>query len=95
MGLSIHPSVDYGIKPAKEGFKGGTLTCKCATKPVTVTTTSQSAHNHACGCTKCWKPDGALFSVVAVVPRDTLSVTTNGDKLNVVDEKATIQRHAC
>jgi S-(hydroxymethyl)glutathione synthase len=95
MGLSIHPSVDHGIKPTKEGFKVGTLNCKCPTKPVTVTTKSQSAHNHACGCTKCWKPEGALFSVVAVVPRDTLSVTANGDKLRVVDEKATIQRHAC
>ncbi len=95
MSLSIHPSVDKGIHPAKEGFKGGTLNCKCATKPVTVTTTSQSAHNHACGCTKCWKPEGALFSVVAVVPRDTLQVTANGDKLRIVDEKAAIQRHAC
>ena len=55
---------------------------------------AQSAHNHACGCTKCWKPAGALFSVVAVVPRDKLSVTANEDKLKVVDDKATIQRHA-
>ena len=46
-----------------------------------------SAHNHACGCTRCWKPEGALFSVVAVVPRDKLSVTENEDKLKVVDDK--------
>ena len=95
MAVSIHPSVDNGFKPAKDGFKGGTLTCKCASNPVTVKISSQSAHNHACGCTKCWKPEGATFSVVAVVPRDTLSVTANGDKLKIVDEKATIQRHAC
>jgi S-(hydroxymethyl)glutathione synthase len=62
---------------------------------VTVKIASQSAHNHACGCTKCWKPAGAVFSVVAVVPRDSVSVTANGDKLKIVDEKATIQRHAC
>ena len=54
-----------------------------------------ATHNHACGCTKCWKPEGALFSVVAVVPRDSLSVTANGNKLKVVDPNATIQRHAC
>jgi S-(hydroxymethyl)glutathione synthase len=33
--------------------------------------------------------------VVAVVPRDKLSVTAHEDKLKVVDDKATIQRHAC
>ena len=92
---SIHPAVDNGIKPAAANFSGGTLTCKCADKKVTVAIGSQSAHNHVCGCTKCWKPAGALFSQVAVVPRDKLSVTANSDKLKVVDANATIQRHAC
>ena len=93
--VSIHPSVDNGVKPGSANFTGGTLTCKCADKPVKVTVKAQSAHNHACGCSKCWKPDGALFSVVAVVPRDSVTVTENGDKLTVVDSSATIQRHAC
>jgi S-(hydroxymethyl)glutathione synthase len=93
--VSIHPSVDHGIKPAAKGFPGGTLICKCADKPVKVAISAQSAFNHACGCTKCWKPKGALFSVVAVVPRDKLKVTDNADKLKVVDPNATIQRHAC
>jgi S-(hydroxymethyl)glutathione synthase len=93
--ISIHPSVDKGFKRAKRGFAGGTLLCHCAGNPVEVTVKSQSAHNHACGCTKCWKPAGALFSVVAVVPRDKLSVTKNADRLAVVDPAATIQRHAC
>jgi S-(hydroxymethyl)glutathione synthase len=93
--ISIHPSVDQGIRPAASNFSGGTLVCKCATDPVEVSVKSQSAHNHACGCTKCWKPQGALFSVVAVVPRDKLTVTRNGNKLAVVDPKAAIQRHAC
>ena len=48
-----------------------------------------------CGCTKCWKPAGALFSQVAVVPRDKVQVTKNAEKLKVVDANATIQRHAC
>jgi S-(hydroxymethyl)glutathione synthase len=93
--VSIHPSVDHGIKPAAKGFAGGTLVCKCTDKPVKVSISTQSAFNHACGCTKCWKPKGALFSVVAVVPRDKLRVTDNADKLKVVDPNATIQRHAC
>ena len=52
-------------------------------------------NNHACGCTKCWKPEGASFSLVAVVSRDNLSVTAYEDKLEIVDASATIQRHAC
>jgi S-(hydroxymethyl)glutathione synthase len=93
--FSIHPSVDRGITGGSKQFSGGTLTCKCAQLPVEVTVSSQSAHNHVCGCTKCWKPTGALFSMVAVVPRDKLRVSKNVDKLALVDSKAAIQRHAC
>jgi len=93
--VKLHPSIDGGIKSGKKNFAGGTLTCKCATDPVEVSIASQTAHNHACGCTKCWKPAGAVVSVVAVVPRDKLTVTKNGHKLKIVDENAVIQRHAC
>ena len=93
--ISIHPAVDHGVKPGSAGFAGGTLSCKCQQDPVKVTIRGQVAHNHACGCTKCWKPQGANFSIVAVVPRDNLQVTANEQKLAVVDASATIQRHAC
>jgi S-(hydroxymethyl)glutathione synthase len=93
--IHIHPSVDNGVKPGAKDFAGGTLVCKCQENPVTVEVRSNVAHNHACGCTKCWKPAGHLFSVVGVVPRDKVSVTANGDKLKVVDPNAAIQRHAC
>ena len=93
--VSIHPSVDNGFKPAKKDFAGGTLRCKCTTDPVEVSVKSQSAHNHACGCTKCWKPKGATFAVVAVAPRDKVSVTKNANKIKIVDASATIQRNAC
>ena len=93
--VSIHPAVDNGVKPGADNFTGGTLQCHCAQDKVEVKVDAQSAHNHACGCTKCWKPEGATFSVVAVVPRDKLSVTAHEEKLKVVDDKATIQRHAC
>ena len=93
--ISIHPSVDNGIKPTADNFAGGTLSCTCTDNPVLVSIRGQSAHNHACGCTKCWKPAVALFSVVAVAPRENLSVTQNANKLKIVDSSATIQRYAC
>ena len=95
MAISIHPAVDQGVKRGRDDFAGGTLVCKCADRPVRVRIAGQSAHNHVCGCTKCWKPAGALFSMVAVVPRDKLSVVENGDKLEIVDRSAAIQRYAC
>jgi S-(hydroxymethyl)glutathione synthase len=81
--ISIHPAVDDGVKPGSASFSGGTLQCQCASNPVKVSVT------------KCWKPRGALFSFVAVVPRDKLRVAENADKLKVVDANAAIQRHAC
>ncbi|MBV9724595.1 MAG: S-(hydroxymethyl)glutathione synthase, partial [Gammaproteobacteria bacterium] len=95
MAIKIHPMVDDGVKKGTPGFAGGTLTCKCSSNPVTVRIGSNVAFNHACGCTKCWKPQGALFSVVGVAGRDKVSVTGNGNKLKIVDEKAPIQRYAC
>jgi len=95
MAISIHPAVDGGVKPGSKDFSGGTLTCKCASQPVTVKVSAQTAFNHVCGCTKCWKPKGALFSQVAVVGRDKLAVTANADKLQVVNPAAPIQRYAC
>jgi len=92
---SIHPSIDNGITKGDPNFKGGKLYCHCPTKKVEVTLASNVAHNHACGCSKCWKPKGALFSVVGVIPKDAVSVTANGDKLHVVDKSAAIQRNAC
>jgi len=93
--ISIHPAVDNGVKPGSASFTGGTLVCKCASNPVEVSVASQTYHNHVCGCTKCWKPAGAVFSQVAVAPRDKVTVTKNEEKLKVVDSSATIQRHAC
>jgi S-(hydroxymethyl)glutathione synthase len=93
--VSIHPSVDKGVAAGAANFAGGTLVCHCAKDPVTVTINGNVAHNHACGCTKCWKPRGAAFSVVAVVGRQNLSVTANGHKLKIVDPAAAIQRYAC
>lgn len=91
----IHPAVDAGIKAANEHFSGGVLHCHCTENQVEVKLDSQTMFNHACGCTKCWKPSGALFSLVAVVPKGKVSVIANAEKLKVVDENALIRRHAC
>ena len=93
--IAIHPAVDKKIPAEKAKFAGGTLRCKCASSPVEVTISCQCVHNHVCGCTKCWKPKGALFSQVAVVPSDKVKVAKNGKKLKVVDSSALIQRYAC
>ncbi len=95
MTIKIHPAIDSGIQAGNKDFSGGTLTCKCADNSVKVKIASQSAHNHVCGCTQCWKPEGALFSQVAVVSRDSVSVIQNENKLAIVDASQGIQRHAC
>ena len=95
MTVALHPTIDNGLKQGSGSFAGGTLACKCKDHQVKVGIKGDVAHNHACGCTKCWKPQGAMFSVVAVVPRQNVTVLENGDKLQVVDPSAVIQRHAC
>lgn len=91
----LHPSIDKSNQKGAAGFSGGTLRCHCDKDKVEVKVDAQVAHNHACGCTKCWKPDGAMLSVVGVVPRDKVQVIAHAEKLKVVDPQATIQRHAC
>lgn len=95
MAPSLHPLIDNGLVKGQPSFPGGTLRCHCPSDKVEVTLESDVAHNHACGCSKCWKPSGALFSVVGVIPVDKLRVTANEQKLHVVDSTAAIQRHAC
>jgi S-(hydroxymethyl)glutathione synthase len=93
MALSLHPSIDNGL--GAKDFAGGTLVCKCSSNQVNVALKGNVAFNHACGCTKCWKPAGAVFSVVAVISKNNLSVTANANKLKIVDPSAVIQRYAC
>jgi S-(hydroxymethyl)glutathione synthase len=95
MSFNLHPLINHGITKGSPSFSGGTLSCHCKTSPVTITLSSNIAHNHACGCSKCWKPSGAIFSIVGVVPRNALTISSGEEKLYIVDEAAVIQRHAC
>lgn len=94
-GQLLHPNIQDGLHKGNPNFQGGTLSCKCTDNPVTVKIDTAIAHNHACGCTKCWKPKGAAFSIVAVAPTEKVTVLKNAQKLSVVDTNALIQRHAC
>jgi S-(hydroxymethyl)glutathione synthase len=96
--VRLHPALDAGFSadaPAAANFAGGTLVCNCKERPVRVAVRGQVLHNHACGCTQCWKPEGAILSVVGVVPTANVTVLENGDKLAIVNPSATILRHAC
>ena len=95
MAPSLHPLVDNGITQGDASFSGGKLRCLCTANQVEVSLASNVVHNHVCGCSKCWKPAGALLSLIAVIPKDKLSVTANSDKLEIVDSSAAIQRYAC
>lgn len=96
MSIQLHPLIDSGISKGDSNKTGGKLYCKCSgSDRVEVTLGDNVAFNHACGCSKCWKPDGALFSVVGVVATDKVKATANANKLTVVDEAAVIQRNAC
>ena len=95
MATLLHPALTSRPTPGTADFAGGTLACHCASDKVTVAISSTVLHNHACGCTKCWKPKGAAFSIVGVVPTDKVAVTAHAEKLAVVDPQAVIQRHAC
>lgn len=94
---NLHPKLTNGLNdyPEVNDFSGGTLQCLCESNKVEVKIDTQTLHNHACGCSKCWKPEGATFSLVAVVPSEKVQVIRNEDKLAIVDETAAIQRHFC
>jgi S-(hydroxymethyl)glutathione synthase len=93
--ITIHPAIGSTRTPAAAGFAGDRLACNCATDRVEVAGKAQTAFNHACGCTKCWKPEGALFAQIAVVAREKVDVVAHAEKLAIVDTGATIQCHAC
>jgi S-(hydroxymethyl)glutathione synthase len=95
MAPSLHPLIDSGITKGSSNFSGGILHCHCPSNAVEVAISGNVLHNHVCGCSQCWKPPGALFAVIGVVPIGIVKVIANKDNLVIVDENATIQRYAC
>ncbi|SFE42038.1 S-(hydroxymethyl)glutathione synthase [Roseivivax sediminis] len=93
--VALHPLFDAGLPERAENFPGSALRCHCPEDRVVIEVAAQSVHPHLCGCTRCWKPVGALFSLVAAVPRGKVTIMQNEDKLEVVDPSVPILRHAC
>jgi S-(hydroxymethyl)glutathione synthase len=93
--VPLHPAISSGTIRSESKREPLTLRCRCAASPVEVEVREAPSHNHLCGCSKCWKPDGALLAQIAVVPRGTADVTKNGAQLRVVDAGQSIRRHAC
>lgn len=91
--IALHPAVRDSTG-GEAGFAGATLRCRCK-EGVEVKMLEDIAHNHLCGCSKCWKPEGALLAQTAVVPAGTLEVIAGQDKLKPVDAAAKVQRFAC
>jgi S-(hydroxymethyl)glutathione synthase len=92
---SIHPCVEGDRAEPAKWPAPMMLRCLCPETPVEVRLGALIRHNHLCGCSKCWKPAGALFAQTAVVPAGMLEILKNGSKLAVVDASQKIQRHAC
>jgi hypothetical protein len=94
--ISLHPSVDVdgGIaRPSSSTH--ATLKCLCAEDPIAANVTLPVYHNHLCGCSRCWKPEGALLAQTAIVARNGIEVVENSGKLRIVDTTQSIWRHAC
>ena len=92
--VNLHPAVDSG-KATLHSDALRTLRCHCANDAVVVELAVPLLHNHLCGCSKCWKPEGASFAMTAVVPSGAMKVVEHGEKLTIVDPGQSIQRHAC
>lgn len=92
--VKIRPAADDGARPDEPGSSGATLVRRYATEPVEEEVTSDWLHNHVCGCTKCWKPAVAAFSMASGVPSVKVKVTRNARKRKVIGRSAPIRRHA-
>ncbi|WP_240547097.1 GFA family protein [Mesorhizobium tianshanense] len=91
--VKLHPAVVRDISTSPLG--AFTARCKCASEPVEIAVDQAVAHSHLCGCSKCWKPAGAAFAQIAVVPAGCVEVKAHGEKLEAVDATQKIERHRC
>ncbi len=94
VGTHLHPVVGMATPPEITA-QTSTLVCRCPENPVEVALDAPFVHTHLCGCSQCWKPEGALFALTAIVPAGTARVVAHAEKLAVVDDTRAIRRHAC
>lgn len=90
--VSLHPAIGRATSAKSKSWAGS---CRCGNEPVQFEVSEALAHNHLCGCSKCWKPEGAVFAQIAVVPAGEVAVTSNAQKVEAVDATQKIIRHRC
>ncbi|WP_108610617.1 SRPBCC family protein [Aminobacter sp. MSH1] len=94
--VRLHPAAQLSGQTSRASASTKTvLSCRCGQSPVRLELTQPVRHNHLCGCSKCWKAEGALFSQVAVVPGGSSTILSGEDKLTPVDPQQSIVRYAC
>jgi S-(hydroxymethyl)glutathione synthase len=89
--ITLHPALD----DVSTATPITTLACHCPKDRVEVVLTGAVYHNHLCGCSQCWKPQGALFAMTAVVSQDRLQVQSHGEKLTILDNNSPVRRRLC
>ena len=91
--VPLHPAVGKSI--AKTTVEPFVARCRCIANAVEIEVSQPVEHNHLCGCSKCWRPPGATFAQVAVVPAGCVALKAHGDKLETVDATQKIERRRC
>ena len=92
--VAIHPLIDSNVSPAAETHSS-TLRCHCTANPVVLRVDGPIYHTHLCGCSRCWRPEAAVFALTAVVPAGRTVLESGRDKLQVVDAAQPIKRYRC
>ncbi len=91
--VDLHPAV--AAAAPIDTVSAFTARCRCESDAVEIEVKHAVAHNHLCGCSKCWRPKGAAFAQIAVVPAGSVTVTAHGDKLEAIDATQKIERQRC
>lgn len=90
----LHPAIEAKqrlVAPSADVF----LRCKCTEATIEARIDGPIFHTHLCGCSQCWKPDKALFALIAMSPAGSVEITRHPEKLEVVDPSTAIRRQAC
>ena len=69
--------------------------CRCTTGPVRYKYTQKPYEVHYCLCGDCTAVCGGALAIIAVVHRDTFTITQGAEKLKNFDTKETCHRKFC
>jgi hypothetical protein len=69
--------------------------CRCEQNPVRYQYTEEPFEVHYCLCTDCTDTSGGALAIIAVVKRDSFSITQGEEKIRNFDTKPTCHRRFC